>query len=89
MWNELTAREHLNLFARLKGVAIPDLSTEISEKLDMVGLTKSGDIMAGKFSGGMKRRLSVAIAAIGDPQVRTSSVSKVVLTNLSIDYLFG
>lgn len=70
LWNELTAQEHLNLFARLKGVLETDLRREIAEKLEMVGLTKSGNTQVGKFSGGMKRRLSVAIAAIGEPKVQ-------------------
>lgn len=32
-----------------------------------VGLSESGDVQCQKYSGGMKRRLSVAMAMIGDP----------------------
>ena len=32
-------------------------------------LTEAGGVRAGSYSGGMRRRLSVAIALLGDPQV--------------------
>jgi ABC-type phosphonate transport system ATPase subunit len=38
--------------------------------LEEVDLTKSADLPADSYSGGMKRRLSVAMAAIGDPKVK-------------------
>ena len=37
-------------------------------RLQDVGLDPVADIQAGNFSGGMKRRLSVAVALVGDPQ---------------------
>jgi hypothetical protein len=69
LWNELTAREHLRIFAQLKGVTSGRVNAEINEKLEMVGLIKTGDHRVGTYSGGMKRRLSVAIASIGEPKV--------------------
>lgn len=44
----------------------------MEESLKSVNLFHGGvaDKQAGKFSGGMKRRLSVAISLIGDPKVR-------------------
>ena len=41
----------------------------MDEALHGVNLFKEGDKQAGKFSGGMKRRLSVAISLIGSPRV--------------------
>jgi len=41
----------------------------IEEKLKQVFLTDVGNKQAGTFSGGMKRRLSVAISTIGDPKI--------------------
>lgn len=41
----------------------------MDEALHGVNLYKEGDKQAGKFSGGMKRRLSVAISLIGSPRV--------------------
>ena len=72
LWNELTAREHLRIFAQLKGVPNDRVEAEISEKLEMVGLMGNGGNRVGTYSGGMKRRLSVAIASIGEPKVSCS-----------------
>ena len=37
--------------------------------LEQVKLVEAGNVRAGSYSGGMKRRLSVAIALIGDPKI--------------------
>jgi ABC-type multidrug transport system ATPase subunit len=68
LWNQLTAREHLELFANLKGLE-GDIEEEVSQRLKDVALTAAADAAAGSFSGGMKRRLSVAIALVGDPRI--------------------
>ncbi|KAK7836980.1 abc transporter a family member 8 [Quercus suber] len=55
----------------------PDVSQEaVEESLKSVNLFNGGvgDKKAGKYSGGMKRRLSVAISLIGDPKVSFISV---------------
>ncbi|KAL7746769.1 hypothetical protein RI367_007933 [Sorochytrium milnesiophthora] len=65
---QLTAREHLQLYARFKGVPTSQLNEYIDERLDMVGLLEHADQPVGEFSGGMKRRLSIVSAGIGDPQ---------------------
>ena len=41
----------------------------MQELLDMVSLGKEGKNIIKGFSGGMKRRLSLAISAIGDPKI--------------------
>lgn len=46
--------------------AIPGEATRLIEE---VRLTDAADRLAGTYSGGMRRRLSVAIALIGDPEV--------------------
>lgn len=43
---------------------------EAARLLDEVRLAEAGGVRAGAYSGGMKRRLSVAIALLGDPQAR-------------------
>ncbi|KAA0158429.1 hypothetical protein FNF31_02424 [Cafeteria roenbergensis] len=70
-WPELTAREHLQLFARLKGLqgGREALAHEVEERLEKVNLVDDADRAAGTFSGGMRRRLSVAVACIGNPSV--------------------
>jgi ABC-type multidrug transport system ATPase subunit len=69
LWDELTSREHLQLFAEFKGVSRKLIPAEIDQRLKDVDLYDVGNLCAGTYSGGMKRRLSVAIACIGDPEV--------------------
>ena len=65
----LTAREHLVFFARLRG--IPECYVkQVSEwAMNRVGLEVFADRISGDFSGGNKRKLSTAIALVGDPSV--------------------
>lgn len=42
--------------------------------LDSLGLAEKGDEFASKLSGGQKRKLSVAIALIGDPKVKNKFI---------------
>jgi ABC-2 type transport system ATP-binding protein len=42
---------------------------EANKRIEEVRLTESANQRAGAFSGGMKRRLSVAVALIGNPEV--------------------
>lgn len=65
----MTAREHLRLFAGLKQLSADKIESEVEERLKDVDLTKDADNIAGNFSGGMQRRLSVAIALTGNPEV--------------------
>jgi ABC-type multidrug transport system ATPase subunit len=65
----LTAREHLLFYARLRG--IPEKYTEkvCTWALYRVGLLPYANRLAGDYSGGNKRKLSTAIALVGDPSV--------------------
>ena len=57
------------MFSKIKGVQ-PHLIDECSlQLLEKVGIDDVKDAQVGCFSGGMKRRLSVAISAIGNPKV--------------------
>ncbi|KAL5724971.1 Phospholipid-transporting ATPase abca7 [Ranunculus cassubicifolius] len=71
LWDVLTGREHLLFYGRLKNLKGSALTKAVEESLKSVNLFHGGvgDKRAGKYSGGMKRRLSVAIALIGDPKV--------------------
>jgi ABC-type multidrug transport system ATPase subunit len=69
LWEELTGREHLELFAKLRNTPKELRKDLIDSKLDQINLTKSADNLTSTYSGGMKRRLSVAISSIGNPSI--------------------
>jgi ABC-type multidrug transport system ATPase subunit len=69
LWDNLTAKEHLMLFGTIKGIASDAVAAEADRRIEQVRLSESANQVSGAFSGGMKRRLSVAVALIGDPQV--------------------
>ncbi|GJQ15034.1 hypothetical protein GpartN1_g6825.t1 [Galdieria partita] len=68
LWDDLTAEEHLRFYAKLKGGG-SNIKKRVDSLLESVGLYSSRSQLVGKFSGGMKRRLSVAIAFAGDPEI--------------------
>jgi ABC-type multidrug transport system ATPase subunit len=65
----LTAREHLTLFARIKGLPKEQIDRYVDELLDQLTLTQYADRQAKTYSGGTKRKLSLGIALIGNPRV--------------------
>ncbi|PNH11475.1 ABC transporter A family member 12 [Tetrabaena socialis] len=71
LWEQLTGEEHLLFYGRLKGLKGPVLLGAVASGLKSVNLANGGvgQKQSQKYSGGMKRRLSVAISFIGDPQV--------------------
>ncbi|WP_084079001.1 ABC transporter ATP-binding protein [Demequina sp. NBRC 110057] len=63
----LTGRENLALVARLRHVEAPrDVAARLLERF---GLTEAADRRAGTYSGGMRRRLDIAMSLIGEPSV--------------------
>ena len=67
IYDEMTARENLRLFARLYG--IDDAEASASRWLERVGLERVADGLVREFSRGMRQRLAVARAFLHDPQV--------------------
>uniref|UniRef100_UPI00398EA350 retinal-specific phospholipid-transporting ATPase ABCA4 isoform X2 n=1 Tax=Pristiophorus japonicus TaxID=55135 RepID=UPI00398EA350 len=65
----LTGREHLLLYARLRGVPEDEIDRVADWGIEKLDLTKYADQTAGTYSGGNKRKLSTAIALIGCPPV--------------------
>ena len=69
LWGDLTVEEHLLFFARLKGIE-PEYEYErVSQAIKEVMLEKFRHYQTKSLSGGMKRRLSVAISLVSDPKI--------------------
>jgi ABC-2 type transport system ATP-binding protein len=65
----LTGREHLMLQATLQGIAGGERKQRAQELLERVGLTEAADRRVGGYSGGMKRRLDLALALVHRPRI--------------------
>jgi ABC-2 type transport system ATP-binding protein len=64
MHPELTVRESLELFA-----GYYRHPRRVADTIDLTGLTEKADDRVGRLSGGQQRRLDVALALIGDPEL--------------------
>ncbi len=65
----LTGKENMELFGQLYGMNKEALKERSKMLLDKMGLTEDAKRVTAKYSGGMKRRLSLALALIHDPQI--------------------
>lgn len=69
LFDTLTVEEHLNLFAVFKGVDPKNIKTEVDKMIEAVDLKAKRFDLSKNLSGGQKRRLSVAIAFIGNSKL--------------------
>ncbi|KAF9235154.1 hypothetical protein BU15DRAFT_78325 [Melanogaster broomeanus] len=68
--SQLTVREHLLIYGRLKGLRRGDeLNTNIESLMVATSLNTYADRLASQLSGGNQRKLSLAIALLGNPSV--------------------
>jgi ABC-2 type transport system ATP-binding protein len=65
----LTGRDHLRLQTMLQGLPREERASRTVELLERVGLTEAADRKVGGYSGGMKRRLDLALALVHRPRV--------------------
>src|SRR6266851_624469 len=68
-YDYLTARELLNYYGQLSGVAAKGRSRKIDEVLQRVGLPDVGGVQLRKFSKGMLQRVGIAQAILHDPKL--------------------
>ena len=69
-FTNMTGREHIELYAAIKGLPKSAIKGAVASKLAEVGLSEyDGNRLSSQYSGGMKRKLSVAIATIGSPPI--------------------
>jgi ABC-2 type transport system ATP-binding protein len=69
IYPDLSARENLQFFGKLYGLGGKLLATRVDDVLAAVALTDRADDRAGTFSGGMKRRLNLAVAIVHGPKL--------------------
>lgn len=65
----LTGRENAELFGKLYGLPKQEIKAKVDELMKKMGLADDADRRAGNYSGGMKRRLNLAIALVHDPEI--------------------
>ncbi|XP_066056360.1 ATP-binding cassette sub-family A member 9-like isoform X2 [Chamaea fasciata] len=65
----LTVKENLKTFAEIKGIKSKEVEQEVQNILELLDISNIQDTQAEKLSGGQKRKLSIGIAMLGNPQV--------------------
>lgn len=66
---DLTVLENMQFFASVQGVSQADQKRRIPELLGFAGLSNFTERLAGRLSGGMKKKLALACSLIHEPQV--------------------
>ena len=66
---EATGRENLMLQGRIHGMSGPPLRARVDELLQLVGLADAAERVTRGYSGGMKRRLDIAIGLVHRPRI--------------------
>ncbi len=69
LYQELTARENLEFIGSIYGLKSSDLKKRINAVMETVNLIDHLDKPVEKYSGGMKRRLSLATALLHEPKL--------------------
>ncbi len=69
LYEDLSVRENLDLFADLQGVARSERSARYAELLHMTGLGPFAGRIAGRLSGGMKQKLGLACTLVQPPEL--------------------
>ena len=67
LFETLTVREHLELFARLKGISKLEGRKQTDDVVVELGLATAIDKRVGKLSGGQRRRILIGLALLGRP----------------------
>lgn len=69
LYDALTGLENLEFYGQMKGITKKDLTLQIHHVARVVDLQDHLDKFVSGYSGGMKRRLSLAIALLGNPEL--------------------
>jgi ABC-2 type transport system ATP-binding protein len=69
LYEDLTVQENLDLYADLHGVAMGERRERYPRLMEMTGLGRFTDRLAGKLSGGMKQKLGLACTLVRSPEL--------------------
>jgi ABC-type arginine transport system ATPase subunit len=69
LWPVLTVLEHLQIYAALRGIPRREVLTAAWQAAQDVDMLSQLNTQAGQLSGGQRRKLSVAIAFMGNPRI--------------------
>ena len=69
LYEQISGADNLRFFGRLHGLRGTDLEERVAACLDFADLTDVGKKVVSKYSGGMQRRLNLAVAIIHDPEL--------------------
>jgi len=89
LYPKLTAAENIKFFGRMYGVPKDELSRRLDELLDLVGLETRRNDYVDVFSGGMKRRLNLAVSLIHRPALLLLDEPTVGVDPHSREHLFS
>jgi ABC-2 type transport system ATP-binding protein len=89
IYDEFTAVQNLEFFGRLHGLRGYELDSRIAKALGRSRLIDRSHHRAGTFSGGLRRRLGIAVAILPDPPVLLLDEPTAALDSASRDELFA
>ena len=69
MYNDFSARAFLRYMAQIKEIPKKQADEQIEQLLDLVNLREDAHKKVGGFSGGMRQRVLLAQALLGDPKI--------------------
>jgi ABC-2 type transport system ATP-binding protein len=69
LWDTLTCRENLTFMGNMYGIPLAELQKRVDALLDLLALSDKANQMSMKLSGGMKRRLNIALSLVHNPEI--------------------
>ena len=69
LYADLTLDENLRYLGKLRAIPTGELEKRRAEYLGLMGLERFGDRLAGRLSGGMKQKLALCCALVGEPEL--------------------
>ncbi|MFC1978868.1 ABC transporter ATP-binding protein [Chloroflexota bacterium] len=69
LYEDLSAMDNLVFFGRMSGLESKEAKAQAASNLELMGLSDRAKGKIAKFSGGMKRRINLAVALMGTPEM--------------------